>query len=702
MRFGCMGCVAALLSVVLGISAATSSVRGAVAEEPAADGRAIAGRFGLKLSTAPATGVPIRVVDDATGSPVAGALVVAVDETMFGWFFGDGGDPEHDAARRMRDIGIATLADAAGETRVAVPSRPATVMAFHGEHFGRATLEANDPIEHVVRLGSRRLHVEVVDAEGRPVAGLPVALDMRCGIYHEPSFVRDSDARGRVTIEGHELERSVHQGCGRVTVVQFSFPSRPYALRPIDSARLEPVRLVAPPTSRILVELRDTKDRPLEVPAIVQCISQLPWIEDSHSIWPGLGSQRESWCQHVGGPIDLGPFEIGLEATLSIECEAFEFEHSVVAAPLTPGAVRTVVMRARRRVAPEPVDEDPEADSEVPEEGDETTSEPAEPPASRSVIEVTFLVDDPDVVDLLAIRLSPERGENESSTPVAETKFETWLVRRGSRLILREVPPGRYHAALVVGDPLRRDAILVEWDDVVVPERGVLRDPRMREVDLRGRLTCARIEVVDEALQPLHGMIATDSVDGWRDWAIFGDGTVDFSSATPVRRATVFATGREPVTIEPLALSQRVVLKPGPLVRVALPKPLRLPAGCVLGVRLLAIHENGEVGATDSDSGRALLLAGTPTPVRIGGPGRYSATVSLLLSGDGACAWTGELLNTDLDGDGDEDEIVIDAALLASGGVIDVPVTAERLEAALTSLRESMAAASQDESDDDE
>ena len=641
------------------------------APPPPHDGRAIADEFGLVIAPAPPSGVAIRVVDDASGAAVADALVVAVDETMFGWICGEDGEPEHDAAWRMRDLGVASLSDRAGATRVPLPTRPMTVMAFHGERFGRATVEAHDPLDQVVRIAPRTLEVEVVDAEGRPLAGVPVALDTPCNVHHELGFVRESDARGRVTIEGHDLERNVHWGCGRETVVEFSFPSRAYALRAIDDAQIEPVRLVAPPTSRLVVELRDLDDRPLGAPALVKCVTWLPWIErhDFDPFWPELGWQRESWRRSDGGRVDLGPFEIGLLASVSVECAGYEFEPQTFAPPGTAGETRVVVMRAHGRSEEKPSRE--------------------YPPEVGSSVEATVLVDDPVIRERLALELRPERADgNESNESTPDHRVETWSAWHGSRVVVRDVPPGRFRATLVVGDPDDRRATLAEWDGLVVPERGVLRDPRLQAIDLRGRFVQYLLEVVDETGRPLHGVISVESADGAVDTWQFSEGREDLIGLTPIRRATLFANGRRTVTISPVAARQRVVLERGWPIRVALPPAIRLPVGFVLGVSLLTERGDEVVGATSGESEVALLGPDGTALLHVGGPGRYSMSVELLRLGEGGDSVTGMSVDVDADGDGEDDVIVIDEALLAGDTVIPLPLTAEALSAAIDFVRE--------------
>jgi hypothetical protein len=666
-----------LLRAVGALSLGVLALRCSSSAPSMREGRQLADDFGLVLAPAPASGVSIRVVDDASGAAVADALVVAVDETRFWQIACLVEQPEDDAERRMRDLGVASLADADGTTRVALPERPTIVMAFHGNRFGRATIEARDPVERVVGIGARRLEVEVVDATGRPQAGVPVALDTRCNVIHEHGLVRESDASGRLVIEGHELERFVHQGCGRVAVVQLGFPSRPYALRAIDDARLEPVRIVAPSTSRLVVELRDLDDRPLTAPALLECQSQRPPGEERQSFWPDPGADRAIWRRNESGRIDLGPFEVGLVARLSVECQEFEFEPCTSVAPLAAGETRTVVMRAQRRVAATPPS--PEADETV----DAIPTVVEELPEPAGAIEASFVVADPTLLDHLSIELRPDRPDEEASTvPAAEQKLRDWPIRRGSRLIVRDVAPGRWRAALVVGDPDRTTA-LQEWDGLIVPEHGVLRDPRLQEIDLRGRLSLARIEVVDEEGRPLFGTIATESADGWCASWLFGDGLEDLVSVVPIRRVTLFAAGRRTVTLDPPATSQRIVLPRGRPVRVALPPGIGLPAGFALGVVLLAQREGEGVGATSGDSEYAVLDDDGTALLHVGGPGRYAASFWLLALGESGCVDSAGIVADSDTADRADDPITLDAAALEAGAVVTLPIDAKWLEEAV-------------------
>jgi len=225
----------------------------------------LAKAYGLALQPAPADGVPIRVVDAASGKPVGNALVVSIDEYVFTYADVDYDDGETRTARSLlRREGSAWATSSDGVARIAVPTAPLSVFVWSGEKFGRTTVEVHDRAEHVVPIAPRSLLVEVVDRDGRPQAGVPIQM-AKCSLEPESTgtTVGTTGADGRFAIPALELERGVHRSCGRRDLVMLGSLIVGRELRAADAPVLEPVKFVLPECGSVEVELQDAQGRPL-------------------------------------------------------------------------------------------------------------------------------------------------------------------------------------------------------------------------------------------------------------------------------------------------------------------------------------------------------------------------------------------------------------------------------------------------------
>lgn len=129
---------------------------------------------------------PVRVVDAATGEPIAGAEVVSLYEhkgwspwTMLSGLPPD--DEERFACDRellARTFGDTATSDARGVVRVAVAPRGASLYARHDNRYGDLHIDVDaepPPGGFRIRLEhDREVRVQVLDATGQPAIGVPV------------------------------------------------------------------------------------------------------------------------------------------------------------------------------------------------------------------------------------------------------------------------------------------------------------------------------------------------------------------------------------------------------------------------------------------------------------------------------------------------------------------------------------------------
>src|SRR5262245_26409787 len=139
------------------------SARGEVVRSPVQSAAELAKSYGLELRPEVADGVAIRVVDAASHKAVSDALVVSVDEWEFTYSDAGDGGIKWNARSLLADSGLAYATSGDGVARVAPPTAPRSIFVWHGDDFGRTTLEVFDRAEHVVSVAPRALMVEVVD-----------------------------------------------------------------------------------------------------------------------------------------------------------------------------------------------------------------------------------------------------------------------------------------------------------------------------------------------------------------------------------------------------------------------------------------------------------------------------------------------------------------------------------------------------------
>jgi hypothetical protein len=584
----------------------------------------LATSFGLEPLLQVADGVPIRVVDAATQRPVPDALVVKVDELILEQYWDFDDRVEHNIYKELANHGRAWISDAEGRTRIDPAATPATLLAFHAGHFARATLEPHDLAEQVLRVETRRLEVDVVDTKGRPAPGVPVVLTKRCIADNSGSFYGVTDAKGHLTIEGEELERDCHFGCYRVTVVQFDFPSKAFALRSVDAPDLAPVRLVVPDAGKMVVDLQDVDGRPITGHAELFFDAELLSHEGRDEVYPQLGAERRSTRVSEDGHFDLGPVEPGFELSLYATCAGLVFAPETAIAPERSADTVHVVMRAiERRAEPSPSETNPstQADTDAEQAARDAVLLPRFGPASDwSSMEITFLVGDD--VNLAGVdwKLTDAQQRELSELSDFQYNFDIGTTRRiaadvraptevvtfpwQAKKVIRAVPTGTYTVTLFSHGLDQTVGEVAEIEDIVIPPHSHVRDPRLRDLDLRGVVHRRVVTVVDEEGHPLTGTAYLEPApqrgatpDDGRDvdeqadegatnaW-YFSQGRLDLTFAPTATSALVVADGFRPRTVDSLSDGQRITLKRGIPIRISLKSPLALPGGITLELRI--------------------------------------------------------------------------------------------------------------------
>jgi hypothetical protein len=586
---------------------------------PAAE---LAKSYGLEIRPQVADGVPIRVVDATSGKPVDDALVVSVDETEFTyWDAGDGGITWN-ARSLLVHSGQAYVTSGDGVARVATPAEPRSIFVWHGDDFGRTTLEVYDRAEHVVSVAPRSLIVEVVDKDGKPQSGVPVQLG-KCAL--EPmslgATVGFTGADGRFAIPALELERAVHRSCGRRALVMLGYLVSGYELRAIDAPQLEPVKFVLPDCGDVDFDLQ-TSHR---------------WPPSDHpASWPQFrlsveGTKQGQPCGRERAletmsertlvlPIDHPPYrlervevgmtlwfrlnvQLGESTSTSDKVTAFGADGRStrhVDGPSRAGEHKHVLLKAGSLGAPlEEWSSEGEPNPEVERTRDEANAayqaevkEFQEKLHVSSSIDVSVQLDVPIEPCWLSVRLDDNRDPNESdSCP--------WIDVNG-RATMRGVPAGR-HSVTITERRMSNDFAdvpLCRIDDVDVGPSQHLRDPRLLNVDLRGKLRVHRLEVTDGDSHPMSGFIrfTRDGDRDFHDQIYFKDGHVSFLTGVDDGVRASVAVNRcrklalDLASSEPAGAPRRIFMERGIGVHLALDRELKLPG---------ALHDSIYIGVSE-------------------------------------------------------------------------------------------------------
>lgn len=590
-------------SVALGLAcSSTRASRPALAIPSAAE---LAKSYGLEIRPEAADGVPIRVVDAASGKPVGDALVVSVDESEF--TYADSGDAGRtwNAHSLLKEYGQAYVTSRDGTVRVANPEELRAAFVWHGNDFGRTMLEVHDHAEHLVSMAPRSLMVEVVDKAGRPQSGIPVQLG-KCSL--EPmsaaTTVGTTGSDGRFAIPPLELERGVHRSCGRRDLVMLGCLVSGYELRAVDRAKLEPVRMVLPDCGTVEVEIQDAQGRPISKdskPGV-----RLSLLIDSVRLGAACGPERkpsEDDERSLFVPVDgasyrLDHVEVGRHLTFWLKVEksssySDDGLHPIDSkrqgpvafpGPTRAGETKHVVLRAESFGSEEDQPTSVEAQVTRSEKSPNTTTGDADSSPAKSdehsSIDIAVQLDVPIEACWLSARLDDNRDPYDHETC-------PWIDVNGCATI-RGVPAGTHSVTITerrIYSNDYADVPLCRIDDVLVAPSQHLRDPRLLNIDLRGKLRVHHLEISDGDGHPLSGFVRFTR-DGDRDFADqmwFRDGHVSFLTGVDdgVRASVgVNRFRKRPLDLTssgPAGAPRQVYMERGIGVRLVFDRQLKLP-----------------------------------------------------------------------------------------------------------------------------
>ena len=208
----------------------------------------------------------LRIVRASDGRALPGAEVWFRDDASLLPWHVDRTSWYVDPFSHVRAFGQRRVADAAGAVVVAANNGQLGVAAVFEDLVGCAWLDPPVPAGgYVLALAPRApLTVEVVDAEGRPVAGAwPVLLTWRGRWSMARTPIGVTDADGRVVVEHPDpVFRSENVTKTMVAVSGPGLGSTAVAFErdPVPAA---PVRVTLPPTGRIEIVVGIGNDRPL-------------------------------------------------------------------------------------------------------------------------------------------------------------------------------------------------------------------------------------------------------------------------------------------------------------------------------------------------------------------------------------------------------------------------------------------------------
>jgi hypothetical protein len=558
--------------------------------------------FGLELRPAAKDGVPVRVVDAASGRPVADALVVTVDEIEFTYSDTELGMPL--AGDLLRELGTAYATSADGIVTVAPCDAPQVAFAWSGRGFGRAALEVFDRDEHEIRVAPRDLEVEVVDTEGRSQSGVPILLG-KCALNLEesgsPRGVTGAD--GRCTIAAIDLEQGVHRTCGRRDLLMVDGVVRTWEFRAVDAPVLEPVRFVLPPCGSLDVEIQDVHGKRLnalgqqllavvsgDVPGEIVGMQRVrssvsrsrsvdvPVVEgrfrvDRVEVGMGL-TIRVFEVEQTEYGIGMNELDSAVEGHSSVEVRSVLGPKSAVVGPTKPGEVVNVVLKTEIDPTATPVEEEPRTKigvDFVPPSTPDEDAEVEEPPSSIALGVITDMPIDPCT---LSARIDDLADPNEHDACV-------WIDVNGFATA-RSILPGRHSVAIVTRDfGWRRERELVRFDGVEVRAKEHLRDPRLLSIDLRGKLRRHHLEIVDGAGRPLSGWIVRQGAETGdapdREW--FDSGNYEATvAASDTRPVSILVERHRTLRFDRLPERGRVVLPRGIPVRITLDLGVKIPS----------------------------------------------------------------------------------------------------------------------------
>jgi hypothetical protein len=382
--------------------------------------------------------------------------------------------------------------------------------------------------------------------------------------------------------------------------------------RAIDAPQLEPVKFVLPDCGEVDFDLQTSHPWPPNGPP-----------GGDHATWPRFslsveGTKHGERCgrerqldtvseRELVLPIDHPPYrlehvEVGTTLWVSLGVQLSEststdgelttfgadgFARKHVDGPSRAGEIKKILVKSASLGAP--LEEWTSKDQSNPvvhrrpsEESDEDRAraqEFEEKSRVTSSLDLSVLLDVPIEPCWLSVRLDDNRDPNESETC-------PWIDVNG-RATMRGVPAGK-HSVTITERRMSNDyadVTLSRIDDVEVGPSQHLRDPRLLNIDLRGKLRVHRLEVADGDGHPMSGFIrlTRDGDRDFHDQIYFKDGHVSFLTGVDDGvRASVAVNRCRKLALdlsssEPAGAPRRIFMERGIGVHLALDRELKLP-----------------------------------------------------------------------------------------------------------------------------
>jgi hypothetical protein len=417
---------------------------------------------------------------------------------------------------------------------------------------------------------------------------------------------------GRLAIPALELERGVHRSCGRRDLVMLGCLVGGFEMRPADATRLDPVRFILPDCGEVDLEIR----------------TPYPWPTiDAGRAWPrftlivggsrageprGLRRRPKATSERtLALPVEsrrirLERVEAGAVLSVRLEIQASDstgtwedleaidangVTRETFEGPMKAGEIRHVVLKSDCLGAPfEPTTGDDSQDLAVrrrPAESNATARDVEEREPDSCSIDVALRIDVPIDPCWLRARLDGRRYPFDYVTG-------PWIDVNG-RATMRGVAPGNHTVTITERSFGHDDSEfpICSIDDVVVKPREHLRDPRLLDVDLRGKLRIHHLDVVDAEGHPLSGFVRLTREDDpdYSDQVGFENGRVDFLTAAGDGVRASLVVNRFRVLDLDVTASQReldargrparrrVIMKRGIPIRLELARGFELPPG---------------------------------------------------------------------------------------------------------------------------
>lgn len=221
------------------------------------------------------------------------------------------------------------------------------------------------------------------------------------------------------------------------------------------------------------------------------------------------------------------------------------------------------------------------------------------PLSGAGKLQVRFLVDDPSSAERCTLRLEGRRPSPELSFAqrMQQSMRDRYRLRADGDAALKAVweglEPDTYRLRLELQGAAQP---LVDIPDIVV-RAGDNQDPRLRDIDLRGRIRKISVQVLDDQGKPLQDedarvIVADAEGQNWYGLKLHaGRCELPISGPTQLR---VLASGYRLAEVKGVQGDRQIQLEAAPRIRVRVRWPFALPAGVTPSLQLAPILEDAE------------------------------------------------------------------------------------------------------------